>query len=246
MLIGDFNAKVGGNQFDTWPEVVGRYGLGLGNDRGSHLLQFCAINKLIIGNTLFRHNETRRFTWMSPDGKSKNQIDYIIIQEKLKSSLKNCRSYQSADIGSDHSLVVANFMLKQKRRRTIKSIPRRYDVEKLITNHNLASEFKVQLGGTFEPLLNIECDDIEDLYSAFKEATNKTTEMVVGYKRRKQVEGLQQNIEIACSDRRRARLDKINNPDQADKRDAYKVLNTAVKSAVKKHKNTLLEKRLNF
>ena len=57
------------------------YGLGQANDRGYHLLQFCAINELVITNTLFKHTKARRVTWTSPDGGAANQIDYIIVQQ---------------------------------------------------------------------------------------------------------------------------------------------------------------------
>ena len=90
ILLGDFNAKVG-HKHSVWPEVVGRYGLGEVNDRGLQLLQFCAINNLVISNTLFRHSKKRRATWVSPNSKIRNQIDYAIIQKKSK----NIKNYQS-------------------------------------------------------------------------------------------------------------------------------------------------------
>ena len=57
ILLGDFNAKVGTDQEENWPREVGKYGLGQANDRGYHLLQFCAINELVITNTLFKHKK---------------------------------------------------------------------------------------------------------------------------------------------------------------------------------------------
>ena len=51
MFMGDFNAKVGSDQQQVWPEVVSHYGQGEANDRGIYSLQFCAINDLAISNT---------------------------------------------------------------------------------------------------------------------------------------------------------------------------------------------------
>ena len=131
ILLGDVNAKVGTDQQENWPREVGKYGLGQANDRGYHLLQSCAINELVITNTLFKHEKARRVTWTSPDGGTANQIDYIIVQQKWKSRIKNCRSYQSADIGSDHSLVLVNVSLTPEKQRKQKTVANRFDVSKL-------------------------------------------------------------------------------------------------------------------
>ena len=78
---------------EIWPEVVGSYGAGEHNEKCVKLLQFCAINNLFIANTIFKHKERRRYTWTSPK-RTEMQIDFIIMSEKLKSSLKNCRTYK--------------------------------------------------------------------------------------------------------------------------------------------------------
>ena len=211
MLIGDFNAKVGKSDTE-WPEVVGKYGLGERNNRGSHLLQFCVINQLIITNTMFRHPEKRKATWISPNGLVMNQIDFIITQEKWKSRIKNSRAYHSADIGSDHFLLLANINLVPKTPKRSKAVPRRFNVDKLVTDNGLAQTFEVKLGGAFEPLLALETDDIEVLYTKFKEVTNNITKETVGFRRRKHVEGLSPEIELTCDQRRRARVSLLENP----------------------------------
>ncbi len=244
IVMGDFNAKVGSDQQHVWPEAVGRYGLGEANDRGLQLLQFCAINDLVISNTLFRHSKKRRATWLSPSGKNMNQIDFILIQNKSKNIVKNSRAYHSAEIGSDHFLVLANLELKTKTPRTTKAVPRRYDVEKLSGSKELANSFEIQLGGAFAPLIDMETDDVETLYNAFKEATNSTTERVAGFKKRKEVKGLSPSVEEACEQRRQARSDMIAHPHNEEKKILYKTLNKAVKTATKAQKNHTLENKI--
>ena len=56
----DWNATVVEENEDC---IVGRYGLGERNGRGDRLIEFCAKNKLVITNTLFRHHGRRRYTW---------------------------------------------------------------------------------------------------------------------------------------------------------------------------------------
>ena len=64
-IIGDWNAKVGNQET---PGVLGKYGLGVQNEAGQRLIEFCQENTLIIANTLFQQHKRRLYTWTSPDG----------------------------------------------------------------------------------------------------------------------------------------------------------------------------------
>ena len=74
-LIGDWNAKVGSKET---PGVTGKFGLGVQNEAGQRLIEFCQENTRIIANTLFQQHKRRRYIWTSPDGQYQNQIDYIL------------------------------------------------------------------------------------------------------------------------------------------------------------------------
>ena len=55
---------------------------------------------------MFRQGkESRQWTWESPDQKTHNKIDYIMVNNKYKQCVTNARSFPSADVGSDHQLV---------------------------------------------------------------------------------------------------------------------------------------------
>ena len=64
-IIGDWNAKVGSQEI---PEVTGKFGLGVQNEAGQRLIEFCQENALIIANTLFQQQKGRFYTWTSPNG----------------------------------------------------------------------------------------------------------------------------------------------------------------------------------
>ena len=64
-IIGDWNAKVGSQET---PGVTGKFGLGMWNEVGQRLIEFCQENALVIANTLFQQHERRFYTWISPDG----------------------------------------------------------------------------------------------------------------------------------------------------------------------------------
>ena len=63
-IIGDWNAKVGGQEI---PGVTGKFGLGVQNESGQRLIEFCQENALVIANTLFQQHKRRLYTWTSPD-----------------------------------------------------------------------------------------------------------------------------------------------------------------------------------
>ena len=59
-LIGDWNAKVGSQET---PGVTGKFGLGIWNEAGQTLREFCQENALVIANTLFEQHNRR---WSTP------------------------------------------------------------------------------------------------------------------------------------------------------------------------------------
>ena len=64
-IIGDWNAKVGSQETSG---VTGKFGLGVQNEAGQRLIEFCQENALVIANTLFQQHKRRPYTWTSPDG----------------------------------------------------------------------------------------------------------------------------------------------------------------------------------
>jgi len=62
---GDWNAKVGSQET---PGVTGIFGVGIRNEAGQRLIEFCQENALVIANTLFQQHKRRLYTWTSPDG----------------------------------------------------------------------------------------------------------------------------------------------------------------------------------
>ena len=64
-VIGDWDAKVGSQET---PEITGKFGLGIRNEAGQRLIEFCQENALVIANTLFQQHKRRLYTWKSPDG----------------------------------------------------------------------------------------------------------------------------------------------------------------------------------
>ena len=64
-IIGNWNAKVGNQAI---PGVTDKCGLGVQNQAGQRLTEFCQENTLVTANTLFQQRKRRLYTWTSPDG----------------------------------------------------------------------------------------------------------------------------------------------------------------------------------
>ena len=90
----DWNAKVG-NQ-DT-PGVTGKFGLGMQNEAGQWLIEFCQENALVIANTLLQQHKRKPYTWTSSDGQHRNQIDYILCSQRWRSSIRSTKTRPWAD-----------------------------------------------------------------------------------------------------------------------------------------------------
>ena len=58
-IIGDWNAKVGTQET---PGVTGKFALGVQNEAGQRLIEFCQENALVIANTLFQQHKRRLYT----------------------------------------------------------------------------------------------------------------------------------------------------------------------------------------
>ena len=132
-ILGDWNAKVGKEKIQS---VTGGFGIGNRNERGVHLIDFCCFNNLAIMNTFFSVHARRLYTWISPDRRTRNQIDFIICKNRWKSSVLRVCTFPGADCGSDHNLLAADIRLKLK---TIKRPPQsqKYDVENIGSEYNL-------------------------------------------------------------------------------------------------------------
>ena len=83
-IIGDWNAKVGSQET---PRVTGKFDLGVQNEEGQRLTEFCQENALVIANTLLQQHKRRLYTWTSPDGQHRNQTDYILCSQRWRSSI---------------------------------------------------------------------------------------------------------------------------------------------------------------
>jgi hypothetical protein len=148
---GDWNASIGKDN-NGWEAVMGKYGFGNLTERGEMLLEFALEQDLMICNTKFQQKDCRKWTWRSFDGKTNNMIDMILISKRWSSSVQQCRSFQGADIDSDHSLVIANIKMKLRQKQTA-PFKRQRDTAKLaqeVTGQSYKAALHLKLGNLDE------------------------------------------------------------------------------------------------
>jgi hypothetical protein len=82
------------------------------NNNGQKLVDFAAAKSMVVSSTCYPHKEINKQTWRSPDGKTNNQIDHILIDKRKASSILDVKSCRRASSDSDHNLVRGKYRCK--------------------------------------------------------------------------------------------------------------------------------------
>ena len=77
-IIGDWNAKVGSQKT---PRVTGKFGLGLQNEAGQRLIEFCQENTLVIANNLLQQHKRWLYIWTLSDGQYRSWTLYHLSHQ---------------------------------------------------------------------------------------------------------------------------------------------------------------------
>ena len=148
IIAGDMNAKTG-SEYENYKLNMGQFGKGIANENGIELLNSCHKNELLLTNTTFKHNMSKRTTWTCPErvkehldrnkqirrNPYRNQIDYLVVRTKHRKIVNDSRSYIDTNVVTDHKLVMMKI-------NTLKiSVPHtKKNKEKLINFENLREE----------------------------------------------------------------------------------------------------------
>jgi hypothetical protein len=96
-ILLDFNAKVG--REDIFKLATGNESSHeISNDNGIRLLNFATSKNLRVRCMMFPHRKIHKYTWTSPDWKTHNQIDHILVDRRRNSNVLDVRSVRAADV----------------------------------------------------------------------------------------------------------------------------------------------------
>lgn len=241
LLMGDFNAVLDENR-QGLEQVVGPFGSARKtSDNGERLLLFCAVNSMSVGNTFFKHKAIHKATWQSPDKYTRNEIDYICISQRWRSSIRDVRVCRGADVGSDHHLLRAIMQIRLKKR-TQQERPKPYAVEKL-REPDGAQKYRLALRNRFQQLN--EAADLEEQWTMFATAVNEAAQEGVGRRRGKRREQWIRDTTWKLIDERKkakTKRDTAKTMDEKDKTDAaYRQLDRHVKKSCRRDRRFWLE-----
>ena len=242
---GDWNAKVGKDAYANWKGTCGQHCNVESNERGLRLLEFASFNDLMLANTLGPHKSSRITTWHSPNGKHHNQIDYIMIKTRFRSSINvaKTRSFPGADIGSDHDLVMMTFRLHLKRIQKKGYTRIKFDLEKL-KDPKVAEAFQAKIGGKFAVLniLNSDFTDMDTLIDNFNTVVTDTAQEILGKHRPAKKPWITPDILELCDECRRLKKTKTKDQEEANK---YRTINQTIRKGMKRAKKNWIEEQCN-
>jgi hypothetical protein len=164
--LGDFNAKVG--RENIFKPTIGNESLHKNsNDNGVRVVNFAMAKNLVVKSTMFPHRNIHMYTWTSPDGKTHNQIDHILVDRKRHSIILDVRSFRGADCDTDHYLVVAKVREKLA---ISKQAAENFDGERFnlrkLNEPDVKEKYKMEITNRFAALENLGVN--EDINRAWE------------------------------------------------------------------------------
>ena len=242
LVIGDFNARTGSDNTNR-QRIMGREGHGLYpmNDNGERMCDFCQLNGLVVGGTLFKHKDIHKATWTSPDGNTKPQIDHFLINGKWRSSLQDVRACRGADCASDHTLVLGVISLKLRKTRKGQQRARLIDSDKL-RDKDVRTAYSLEVQNRFH-LLQLDSDEDISLEN-FNQVLRESGEKILGFKCRKKEEWIRPDTWKKI-DERKAVKQRINSTKSERIKDQlkgkYSLLDREVKALARADKRAYVD-----
>ena len=229
IVMGDFNAKVGG-QTNTPERATGCFGLGQRNERGDTLVEWATTKNLKIMNTQFQKKAGRRWTWRSPDGNTKNEIDYIMTDKP--SMVTDMTVLNRVNIGSDHRMVMGSITLNtiaERRKLLNKNTRTRVDTQMIGTKKNT---FQIELKNRFTALE--EQDDMDSLNKNMTEMIQQST-LSIAKQTKKQKNPKISSPTRALMKKRREMIENVTPRDHIEYVEICKTIKKKAKEDIRKH-----------
>ena len=100
LVIGDNNARTGIDNLNQ-ERTMGKEGLGTYpmNDNGERFADFCDLQDLVIGGSVFPHKKIHKVTWRHPNGIHENQIDHFAYTRKFRRCFTDVKSHEGCHCG---------------------------------------------------------------------------------------------------------------------------------------------------
>jgi hypothetical protein len=132
---------------------------------------------------MFAHHNIYKYTWTSPDGKTHNQIDHILVDRRWHSNVLDVRSFRAADYDSDHCLVVARV---RERLAVNKQRSQRFDMErfnlKKLNDVESKEKCRVEVSNRFAALEDLDTEvEINSVWETIRVNKKISAKESLGY-----------------------------------------------------------------
>lgn len=239
ILLGDFNSRIGNNII---PGVKQRFNEDYLNSNGELLIELCTQQELRISNTFFPHKNQQKITFRNSRGQY-STIDYIITNRKIHpTQVIDVRTLNSANINTDHNLLIAKISIKLKLKNFLIKSPQ----EPKILIEGLCNESTKQL---YQKRLNEKIQartrqydqNVNQLWTTLKENITEAAKEALGMRFPKskikpnKTPWFRQEVKTKCKEKRTAYLQYRNNPTTETLQNFIKIRNET-KSLVRKVK----------
>lgn len=104
IIMGDFNGQIGTQNIGE-ELSIGSYGFGTRSKNGTRLVNFALQNRLSILNSFYKKKLRNKWTWISPNGLYKNEIDFIMTNNRK--IFKDVSVIHNLNFNTDHRMIRA-------------------------------------------------------------------------------------------------------------------------------------------
>ena len=244
VILGDFNARVGcGSLGDEWSDVRGRHGIGKINGSGEALLSWCALNNLVVLNTVFQKKDIHKVTWQHPGSKQWHCIDYVIMRQSQRFMCCDVSVLRSADCWTDHKLVRAKLRFSVSVKRSGVSGRTRFAVGRL-KDSEIRAEYQERVCTAVESGWD-NTKSVSEMWGVLSEGMVEAASEVLGLEVRRQPDWYRdnENVLTASINKRNALFHKWLSSRKNSDRKRYVVQRRLVAKTVKRVKNEWLQNR---
>ena len=233
-VIGDFNAKVG--QKRRGELAMGNFGIGSRNNRGDMLVEFAERNNLKIMNTFFNKKENRKWTWRSPNGETKNEIDFILSE---KASIIKDVTVLNKLKSSDHRMVRCRIDLDLKKERENLILRKKINTPAV---REKSEEFSLMIQNRFSQLSDEVGEDKEIMNENITTIIHESALEVGGRVPKRNQGKLSQNTKNLI--KKRMELKMKSRRDEIELAELSKTINKEITQDIRKYNQSKIEDAL--